>query len=111
MGLLLISSPWIFGFANGGAETYIPVIAGIMVLLLSTLTDYEYGLIKKIPMAGHLSIDVLTGIFLAISPFIFMFSHEVYLPHVILGILEIGAGFFTQTTTSARRNIGTAPGI
>ena len=34
MGILLIASPWLFGFDRGGAETWVPVILGIGAIIL-----------------------------------------------------------------------------
>jgi hypothetical protein len=96
MGLVLIASPWIFGFDRGGAETWIPVILGAGLILLSLFTDYELSISRKISMSTHLLMDVLAGAFLAVSPWLFNFDEYVYLPHLILGIAEIGAGLFTK---------------
>lgn len=96
MGILLIISPWLFGFADGGAAQWVPIILGLGALLYSVITDYEMGLLKIIPMSAHLMIDILSGVFLAASPWIFGFAEEVYLPHLILGIVEIGAGLMTK---------------
>lgn len=96
MGLLLIISPWIFGFANGDAAQWVPILLGVGAFLYSIMTDYELGLLKVISVKAHLMIDLIAGIFLAASPWIFGFSEEVYLPHLILGIAEIGASLFTK---------------
>lgn len=96
MGVLLIISPWLFGFANGGAAQWVPIVLGLGAFLYSIMTDYELGLLKVIPMSAHLIIDLVAGIFLAASPWIFGFADEVYLPHLILGILEIGASLMTE---------------
>lgn len=106
MGVLLIASPWLFNFARGEAETVIPVILGAGVILYSMMTAYEYGLSSIISMRTHLMLDLVSGIFLAVSPWLFGFSEYVYLPHLILGILEIGAALTTErvpSTTPARR--------
>jgi hypothetical protein len=52
-------------------------------------------------MKAHLALDVLSGIVLAASPWLFDFADRVYLPHLILGLIEIGAGLMTRTSTSA----------
>lgn len=96
MGILLIISPWLFDFANGGAAQWVPIILGLGALLYSIMTDYELGLIKVISVKAHLMIDLVAGIFLAASPWIFGFADEVYLPHLILGIAEIGASLMTE---------------
>lgn len=103
MGLLLIAAPWLFGFEDGGAETWIPVILGIGVIGYSLFTDYELGAIRTIPMATHLMLDIAGGIVLAVSPWVFGFADDVWAPHLILGLLEIGAGLMTRTTPDTSR--------
>jgi hypothetical protein len=106
MGILLIAAPWIFNFNRNGAETWVPVILGAGVILYSLFTNYELGAIRTIPMSVHLIIDLLGGVFLAASPWLFNFNEYVYLPHLILGILEIGAALFTKSTPSFAGNKG-----
>jgi hypothetical protein len=96
MGLLLIAAPWLFNFNRGGAETWVPLVLGAGALVYSVFTNYELGAVRKIPMSVHLTLDLLSGIFLAASPWIFNFNDRVYLPHLILGIAEIGAALFTK---------------
>jgi hypothetical protein len=48
MGLLLIAAPWLFGFARGGAETWIPVLLGVGALLYSMMANYELGVARVI---------------------------------------------------------------
>jgi hypothetical protein len=98
MGVLLIAAPWLLDFARGGAETWIPVVLGASTILYSLFTDYEYSLSRSISMRTHLNIDLASGIFLAASPWLFGFNEYVYLPHLILGIAEIGAVLMTDPT-------------
>ena len=99
---LLALSPWLFGFANDGAETWIPVILGAMGLLYSALTNYEFGLVRIIPRSRHLALDVASGIFVAASPWLFGFSDRVFMPHLIFGLLEIGAAMMTRRAVASR---------
>ena len=98
MGGLLIVAPWLLGFAAGGAETWVPVILGFGAIGYSLFTDYELGLVRRIPMRTHLGLDAASGAVLAASPWLFGFAELVYLPHLILGLLEIGAALTTRTT-------------
>ena len=97
VGALLIVAPWLFGFADGGAEQWVPIILGAGVILYSLMTDYELGVMKAIPMSMHLMLDIGGGIFLAVSPWLFGFADEIWWPHVIVGIGEILAGLMTKT--------------
>lgn len=106
MGLLLIASPWIFDFADVGAAKWIPIILGAGVILYSLFTDYEWGFRRSMPMPVHLWLDGLGGLLLVISPWLFGFYVATWLPHVVLGVLEIGAALFTQTIPErARRRV------
>jgi hypothetical protein len=98
VGLLLIVAPWLFGFARGGSETWIPVILGIMVFIYSLFTDYEWSVTQKLPMKTHLLLDALSGIFLAASPWIFHFNDFVYLPHLVVGLFEVLVAAITDST-------------
>lgn len=95
IGVLLIAAPWLLGFAQGGAETIVPVVIGAGVILYSLFTDYELGMVRSIPMSTHLILDVVGGIVLALSPWLFGFSDIVTAPHVLVGILQIGTGIAT----------------
>jgi len=97
MGPLLIAAPWLFDFANGGAETWVPVIIGIMILLQQIMSDNEVGVFKSISMATHLRMDFIIGIFLAASPWIFDFDEYVWEPHVILGLMALAASLMTRS--------------
>lgn len=96
VGLLLIVAPWALGFARDGAETWIPVILGFSAILYSMFTDYEWSVSQKLSMKTHLTLDVVSGIFLAASPWIFHFSDYVFLPHLIVGLFEIVAAAITD---------------
>jgi hypothetical protein len=110
MGVLLIAAPWLFDFAAGGAETWIPVVLGAGAILYSLMTDYELGISKSISMRTHLMLDLMSGILLAASPWLFGFADYVWEPHLILGLLEIGAALMTkrEPVHGARTNQRTA---
>lgn len=98
VGALLIAAPWLLNFNRGGAETWLPVILGVGALLYSLLTNYELGVVRRIPMTTHLGLDAASGLLLAVSPWLFGFSDFVFWPHLILGVFEIIAALTTKTT-------------
>ena len=100
VGILLIAAPWIFGFSDVTAAKWCAITVGVLTLVMSLMTDFEGNRKKPIPMATHLTMDVIMGIFLAISPWLFGFNDVVYLPHLVVGLLAIGAGLCTVRTTS-----------
>jgi hypothetical protein len=99
-GLLLIASPWIFGFSDvGGAATTVPIVIGVLVLVQSLMTDYELSLVDVLPLPAHLMMDVLAGVVLAASPWIFGFADEgtsAWVPHLVFGLGLLAAGLMTQ---------------
>lgn len=86
LALLSIFSPVLFGFGEGGAETLFPIVFGMLLILYSFFTNYEFGLSKQIPLFVHLRLDQMGGALLAASPWLLNFHETVYLPHVLLGI-------------------------
>lgn len=103
IGALLILAPWLFGFAAGGAETWVPVILGAGVILYSLLTDYELGMVRTIRMPVHLALDAAGGILLALSPWLFGFAELVFVPHLVVGLLEIGTAAMTERVPRRHR--------
>lgn len=100
MGALLIVAPYILGFADGTAAQWVPQILGVAALGAALFTDYELGVVRIIPMPVHLLLDVASGALLAVSPWLFGFADRVFWPHLILGLLEVGAGLMTSTVPS-----------
>ena len=100
VGILLIAAPWIFGFSDVAAAKWCAIAVGVLTLVMSLMTDYEGNHKKPVSMAAHLNMDVVMGIFLAISPWLFGFNDLVYLPHLVFGLLAIGAGLCTVRTSS-----------
>ncbi|MCE6992963.1 SPW repeat protein [Dyadobacter sp. CY323] len=95
-GILFIAMPWIAGFNEVASATWTLVAIGAMTILMSLFTDYEGGMVRSIPMAAHLNVDIVTGLFLAASPWILGFADQVYLPHLLLGLFEVAAGLMTS---------------
>ena len=101
MGILLLASPYLFGFATGGVKQWLPMILGVAMIGMSLLTRYEWGAIRMIPMPVHLAMDGLSGALLAVSPWLFGFSGVVFLPHLVLGLIELGTSLMTETRSDA----------
>ena len=89
VGLLLIAAPWVLGFFDNHPATMVPVALGIGTIVYSLVTNYEVGLFHVLPMNFHLWIDMLAGLVLATSPWLFHFSNRIMWPHVTFGLAEI----------------------
>ncbi len=85
LSLLLIALPFYFNLSYNPAQGKVTIIAGCIIIVCSLLTNYKLGPVKLIPFKIHLVIDVLTGLFLAVSPWLFQFSENFYFPHVFFG--------------------------
>ena len=96
-GLLLIAAPQIFHFDGKDKAASISLATGVVVIGYGLFTNYELSIFKGIPMAGHLLLDLLVGVFLITSPWLFGFADDVYLPQVVLGVFAIVASLITKT--------------
>ena len=103
IGALLVGAPWLFGFAAGGAETWVPVGAGVLVVLYSLFTDYELGVVRRIEMPVHLFMDALLGVLLAVSPWVLGFDTVAYLPHLVMGLVSVATAAVTDTIPGYER--------
>jgi hypothetical protein len=99
-GILFMAMPWIAGFSEVVPATWTLIVIGSMALLMSLFTDYEGGMVRSISMSAHLNVDIITGLFLAASPWILGFADQVYLPHLLLGLFETSAGLLTTRTAT-----------
>ena len=109
VGIILILAPYLLGFADGSAAQWVPQILGAAAIIYSLLTDYELGVVRVIPMPVHLGLDFASGLLLLASPWLFGFADRIAWPHVLFGIIEVGASLMMQTrpgsTTTADSRI------
>jgi hypothetical protein len=96
VGLGLIVAPWLLGFSESRPAMMATSGLGIFTILYSLITAYEYSIVSLLPFGVHLFIDAASGIFLAMSPWLFGFSDIVRWPHTIIGILEIIVVFLSR---------------
>lgn len=100
VGVVLIFSPALFNF-NDSAAAMVPMWVGIFIVLNELITTSPYSPLKLVPMKIHIILDVITGAFLLLSPWLFSFmdsgSPKEWLPHVIVGIMVIGYALLTTT--------------
>ena len=69
-----LNAPMVFGF-HGTPAAIVYWLAGLH-LLMTGFTDFPYGLFKMIPFRVHGAIDLLAGIFLLVSPWLFGFAND-----------------------------------
>lgn len=76
MAVLIIASPWIFGFSETDSATVICVLVGVTMLLVGSLTDWRMSLARVIPLRLHMIGDIGLGAVLLLSPLVFGFADE-----------------------------------
>jgi hypothetical protein len=114
VGIVLIAAPWIFGFSDADNEAayLVPIIIGALIIAQSLITDYELSVADVLPLRAHLMLDLVLGIVLAASPWIFGFSDEganAWLPHLIVGLGIVASALMTQhhrETAPGSRHVG-----
>lgn len=89
VGALLIVAPYVLGFATRGPEQWIAQVLGAATIVMALMTRYEFSIAKVIPLPAHLVVDAASGVFLAVSPWVFGFADFIWWPHVLVGLTEI----------------------
>lgn len=103
VGLLLIIAPLLLLGTDAGTAFWVPAALGCTTLVYSLLTDYELGVYRKIKMSAHLTLDVLSGMMLMVSPWVFDFWQISWMPYVAVGIFEVAAGSYTQVKSLSKK--------
>lgn len=67
--------PWIVDYHPTSEDTWILAASGTFIFIYSIITNYEVGMLKLLPMKGHMILDVLVSAFLIVAPFIFSLPH------------------------------------
>jgi hypothetical protein len=76
LAALFIAAPFLFGFSDQGAPTAVSIVVGIAVLVVAMSTCWRLSLIKVIPVAAHMVVDLVVAAFVIASPFLFGFSDQ-----------------------------------
>ena len=108
-GVLLILTPKLLGFENTVTASQVPMTLGALIIIYSLLTRYELALLMILPFRAHLALDVVSGLLLAGSPWLFGFADKIWVPHVVLGLLEMGV--VTMTRSDVALDHPEAPGM
>ena len=100
-GIVLILAPTIFDFSDNTAASMAALWVGIFIILNELITTSPYSPLKLVPMKIHIALDVVTGAFLAVSPWLFGFmdsaQNNQWVPHLIVGIMVMGYALLTNT--------------
>ncbi len=99
LGLLM--APKILGFEDHKKARLVPRLMAVTQLAYSAFTDYERGLVRKLPMRAHLALDAGSAVLLAASPWLMGFSGRVAAPHVAAGLMELAVAGATDREPAA----------
>lgn len=101
VGIALVVAPWLFQFDEVDAAKWSAIGVGLFILVNEMVTTSPAALIKMVPMRLHIILDVVTGVFLLATPFLFQFSDEdanAWVPHIVVGLLVAGYALATDTS-------------
>ena len=71
----LMALPFILGLGSTNPMAWkLSFIVGIAALVLTLLTDHQFGVYRIIPYKGHLIVDGLVGALFVLAPFILSFE-------------------------------------
>lgn len=103
----LFTLPRVMGW--GKKTTTLLTGAALGLLGYSVLTRYELGLIRVLPMPGHLALDMASGGMLLAAPFTLLDKHErsgpVTAALVGFGVFEVAASLLTQTQPASDESL------
>lgn len=88
LGVLLLIGPWLFGFSDSLLASIVTKAFGAVIIALSLSTDYDLALMRRIPYAFRLGLDVAVGGLLIATPWIFGFAETTWIPHLVIGTVQ-----------------------
>ncbi len=99
-GAGMFVAPALLGISDEPAAARTLRAAGLAAMAYSLLTDYEFGVVRVIPMPAHLAMDATSGVLVAASPWLFGFAGRgprYRLSHVVIGLAEVLAALTSKT--------------
>jgi hypothetical protein len=96
VGLVLIFSPVIFGYETDPFPQRVMMAAALCIWMTTLMSRLEYAALPFITLPLHFTIDILIGIALATSPWIFGFRDEIFKPHLIIGLSLIAVSLISD---------------
>lgn len=75
VALGLIAMPFILGLgATNPMAFWLSVVVGIGALVVTLLTDHQFGVVRVLPFKLHLTVDLVAGLTFLAAPFVFGFA-------------------------------------
>ena len=104
IGILAIAAPFLFSFDHNGAIAF-SVLMGAAILVLGGVTDGPTGIVRNLPVASHVVLDVVVGVVLVVAPFVFGFTEDEAATAfmVVLGLGFLLLAYLTRYHAGARQ--------
>ena len=103
--IVLILAPSVLELNEVSPYAYwLSVIAGVILILYSLMTDYDFSIGMLIPLKTHLVIDFSAGVLFILWPFIFDFTGLALAYYLVMGfgiLLVVG---LTQSDEESQLN-------
>jgi len=105
-GVLFIVAPLLLDYDSGTA-TGVSVAVGVVILVVAATSAMPTGLIPRITVSVHVTLDFVLAAFLIASPFLFSFSEETAPTAFFVGLgiahllITIGTRFLPSRTSPA----------
>jgi hypothetical protein len=107
VGPALIVAPTLLRLRRTSPEGLTARAVGGVEAIYSNLTDYEMSVKNVVPMKLHLALDAVGGATLAIVPQLTgarQRGKKHWLPHLAIGVMEVGMAALTQTERPRAKN-------
>ncbi len=75
VALSLMAMPFLLGLGSSHPlALWLSVGTGVAALLLTLLTDHQFGVVRVIPYSVHLAVDFTVGVVFLLAPFVLGFA-------------------------------------
>src|SRR5258708_760881 len=96
VGVLLLVAPFVFGFSDNQAATWVSIVLGAGAIVASLFTNYPLGAIKLIPVTIHSLADYAVAVVLILAAaFAYGGAQTPTLVHLVIGILVLVVSLLT----------------
>lgn len=108
LAIVLIASPWIFGFDGNDDASAATIVIGAIVLSSGLMTSWRLSLVNLIDIRTHMLVDIGVALALILAPFALAFSDDGSATRffLIAGVLEAIAVFATRWEPEAKARPG-----
>lgn len=99
-GAILLIAPTLFGFSQVIAARNVFGFLGVALIGYSLFTNYDFSIVKAIPVKVHMAFDAMMGLLLMLAPAVFGYrlalNNAQYAVHFVLGMGLIGLVVLTN---------------